>query len=41
MNQYELLAFVVTPLLALATGVAVYLLTGWQDRRERRHTPAE
>ena len=41
MNQYELLAFVITPLLALATGVAVYVLTGWQDRRERRHTPAE
>jgi hypothetical protein len=40
-NRYELLAFVITPLMVLATGIAVYLVTGWQDRRDRSHTPAE
>jgi len=41
MNSVEFLAFVGAPLMLLATGVGVYFLTGWLDRREHRRTPAE
>jgi hypothetical protein len=41
MSNVELLAFVVAPLLTLGAGLVVFFLTGWLDRRDERHTPAE
>ncbi len=43
MTTIEFLAFVGSPLLMLGMGVAVYLVTGWLDRREQREgsAPAE
>ena len=41
MSSIEFLAFVGAPLMLFATGVGVYFLTGWLDRREDRRTPAE
>jgi hypothetical protein len=41
MNQLEFLAFVGAPLMLLATGIGVYFLTGWLDRREDRRTQAD
>ncbi len=41
MDSVEFLAFVGAPLMLLATGVGVYFLTGWLDRREHRRAPAE
>jgi hypothetical protein len=41
MNSIQFLAFVGAPLMLLATGIGVYFLTAWLDRREDRRTPAE
>jgi hypothetical protein len=41
MSGVEFLAFIGAPLMLLATGVGVYFLTGWLDRREDRRTPAK
>lgn len=41
MTSIELLTFVITPLMVGATGLAVFFVTGWLDRRDRPHTPAE
>jgi hypothetical protein len=37
-TNIEFLAFVGAPLMLVATGIFVYFLTGWLDRREDRRT---
>jgi hypothetical protein len=42
-HEIELLKVYVllSPFLVFALALVVYWLTGWMDRRERRHHPAE